>query len=280
VKSSLIASVTAMAAMSGPALCLPSPFAPTTATPLVPWTVEEAGLVRQGTCGWSDESLIKCGRFYPPSRPSTHKLGACVVYPGRRRARAQSDIAAQSSFSLSHKGPQACFSWLQACACSFSLCDSAAQSDIVTRLYGRVAEHYSRCGLFSCVEVDSSTYAIPSPATVKGWCDQVPSGFVFHIKAFGLFCSQSVPLNALPRAVREMPSMSAIGTGAGAGAGGRRVSGKSMGSDALDATWQRFNEVCLEVQQRRKMGMCIFQFQVVLPQMDTRNILCLCVCLF
>jgi hypothetical protein len=34
-----------------------------------------AGLVRQGTCGWSDESLTKCGRFYPPSLPSTHKLG-------------------------------------------------------------------------------------------------------------------------------------------------------------------------------------------------------------
>ena len=211
-----------------------------------------------------------------PPVTAVHAQARCVCRVPR--ARAQSDIAAQSSFSLSHKGLQACFSWLQARACSFSLCDSAAQSDIVTRPCCRVAEHYSRCGLFSCVEVDSSTYAIPSPATVKGWCDQVPSGFVFHIKAFGLFCSQSVPLNALPRAVREMPSMSAIGTGAGAG--GRRVSAKSMGSDALDATWQRFNEVCLEVQQRRKMGMCIFQFQVVLPKMDTRNILCLCVCLF
>ena len=84
-KRSLLASVTAMAAMSGPALCLPSPFPLTTATPLVPWTVEEAGLVRQGTCGWSDESLIKCGRFYPPPLPSTHKLGACVVCPGRVR---------------------------------------------------------------------------------------------------------------------------------------------------------------------------------------------------
>jgi len=252
VARAVLAAVAAMAAMSGPALCLPTHLPPTTATPSVPWTAAEAGLVRQGTCGWSDESLIKCGRFYPPSLPSTHKLGVCVVCPGRRRARAQSDSATVRQRET---------------------CGSN-----VTRPCGWVAEHYSRCGLFSCVEVDSSTYAIPSPATVKGWCDQVPSGFVFHIKAFGLFCSQSVPLNALPRAVREMPSMSAIGTGAGAG--GRRVSGKSMGSDALDATWQRFNEVCLEVQQRRKMGMCIFQFQVVLPKMDTRNILCLCVCLF
>jgi len=128
---------------------------------------------------------------------------------------------------------------------------------------GSLAEHYSRWGLFSCVEVDSSTYAIPSIATVRSWCAQVPSGFVFHFKAYGLFCGQSVPLNALPRAVRELPSMSTVGAGKGAGTGGVRVSGKSISSEGLAACWQRFNLVCLEVQQQEKMGMVIFQFQVV-----------------
>jgi len=35
--------------------------------------------------------------------------------------------------------------------------------------------HYSRAGMFSCVEVDSSTYAIPAPRQMRGWASQVPA---------------------------------------------------------------------------------------------------------
>ena len=42
------------------------------------------------------------------------------------------------------------------------------------------------------------------------WASVVPDGFVFHVKLFGVFCGVGVPLNALPRTVREMPCMAAI----------------------------------------------------------------------
>ena len=164
-----------------------------------PWR-QHAGMVRQGTCGWSDESLVKCGRFYPSSLTPTQKL-------------------------------------------SF----------------------YSRHGLFSCVEVDTSAYAIPTEAAVRGWCDQVPPGFLFHIKAFSLFCAQNVPLNTLPREVRHLPSMYALVSGGAAahqGGGGARVSARRLPADALNATWSRFNAACLQAQRAGKMGVVLFQFQV------------------
>lgn len=55
------------------------------------------------------------------------------------------------------------------------------------------------------VQVDSSLYSIPSAFNVQKWVDSVPKGYVFHFKAFGLFCgsTQGCPTNALPRRVRE-----------------------------------------------------------------------------
>ena len=32
---------------------------------------EVVGKILQGTCGWSDASIVKCGRFYPASAKST-----------------------------------------------------------------------------------------------------------------------------------------------------------------------------------------------------------------
>ena len=29
------------------------------------WLVEHSGKVFQGTCGWSDPTILQCGRFYP-----------------------------------------------------------------------------------------------------------------------------------------------------------------------------------------------------------------------
>lgn len=51
----------------------------------------------------------------------------------------------------------------------------------------------------SCVEVDTSTYAIPSQAHVREWEAVTPPGFVFHVKAFGLLSNRSISPGALPR---------------------------------------------------------------------------------
>ena len=41
-------------------------------------------------------------------------------------------------------------------------------------------------GHFDTVEVDSSYYGMPTPATARLWAERTPPGFVFHIKAFGI----------------------------------------------------------------------------------------------
>ena len=56
--------------------------------------------------------------------------------------------------------------------------------------------HYST--RFGCVEIDTSTYAIPRQTVVAEWIKATPANFVFHIKAYGLFASRSVPPSALP----------------------------------------------------------------------------------
>ena len=59
---------------------------------------------------------------------------------------------------------------------------------------------------FSTVEIDSTFYRVPSRATVQGWADRTPPGFVVHIKAFGVMTRHPVPLARLPPELRaELP---------------------------------------------------------------------------
>ena len=57
-------------------------------------------------------------------------------------------------------------------------------------------KHYSQ--LYPCVEVDSSTYAIPRLDAVDRWIKATPSTFIFHVKAFGLFTNLNCLFNAVP----------------------------------------------------------------------------------
>ena len=108
-----------------------------------------------------------------------------------------------------------------------------------------------------CVEVDTSTYAIPSAESTARWASVVPDGFVFHVKLFGLFCGVGVPLNALPRTVREMPCMAAIVARGNAA----RVGVDDLPGAAVDALWARFHEALQPLRDARKLGAIVVQFQ-------------------
>jgi uncharacterized protein YecE (DUF72 family) len=56
---------------------------------------------------------------------------------------------------------------------------------------------------FSTVEVDSTYYRVPTESTVQGWADRTPSGFVMHVKAFGLMTRHPVKLDQVPPDLRE-----------------------------------------------------------------------------
>jgi uncharacterized protein YecE (DUF72 family) len=65
---------------------------------------------------------------------------------------------------------------------------------------GRLAWYAER---YSTVEVDSTYYRVPEAATVQGWADRTPTGFVMHVKAFGLMTRHPVRLEQLPPDLRD-----------------------------------------------------------------------------
>jgi uncharacterized protein YecE (DUF72 family) len=59
-------------------------------------------------------------------------------------------------------------------------------------------------GLFPTVEVDATYYALPSERNAHLWVARTPPGFLFNIKAFGLFTHHSVAVKRLPQAVKGL----------------------------------------------------------------------------
>ena len=56
---------------------------------------------------------------------------------------------------------------------------------------------------FDTVEVDSTFYGLPTPATSRLWAERTPAGFTFHIKAFGMLTRHGVRPDRLPAPVRS-----------------------------------------------------------------------------
>lgn len=144
--------------------------------------------VLMGTCGWSDVTLLKCGKFYPAS-----------VRSAEDRLR-----------------------------------------------------HYSTH--FPCVEVDTSTYAIPSAMSITGWLHCVPKGFLFHFKAFGLFCSKSCPINALPLQIRSKVPMPCKGQD--------YINLETLSESLQDELWKIFNARLHIAHHAGSLGVVVFQYHL------------------
>jgi uncharacterized protein YecE (DUF72 family) len=56
---------------------------------------------------------------------------------------------------------------------------------------------------FDTVEVDSSFYGLPTPATSRLWAERTPPGFVFHVKAFAMLTRHGVRPEQLPAPLRS-----------------------------------------------------------------------------
>jgi uncharacterized protein YecE (DUF72 family) len=56
---------------------------------------------------------------------------------------------------------------------------------------------------FDTVEIDSSYYGMPTPATARLWTERTAPGFVFHVKAFGMLTRHGVKPEQLPPPLRE-----------------------------------------------------------------------------
>jgi uncharacterized protein YecE (DUF72 family) len=57
---------------------------------------------------------------------------------------------------------------------------------------------------FPIVEMNATYYALPSERNAHLWVERTPPGFLFNIRAFGLFTHHPVPVERLPEAVKTL----------------------------------------------------------------------------
>jgi uncharacterized protein YecE (DUF72 family) len=110
--------------------------------------------------------------------------------------------------------------------------------------------HYA--SLYSMVEVDSSYYAMPMPATTALWAQRTPEGFRMNVKAFRLFTDHPAAPKVLPPDVREaLPRALAQAP---------RLSVPELPGELVELLWQRFREALLPLIDAGRLGLVHFQF--------------------
>lgn len=102
---------------------------------------------------------------------------------------------------------------------------------------------------FPLVEVDSSYYAIPAPATAHLWAQRTPDGFVFNVKAFRLFTGHSTETKVLHKDLQQL-----------LGAPSQRLYYRAVPEEIRAELWKRFAEALEPLRLAGKMGMVHFQF--------------------
>jgi len=103
---------------------------------------------------------------------------------------------------------------------------------------------------FPIVEVDSSYYAMPAPATAQLWAERTPEGFVMNVKAFRLFTGHQTEPQVLHKDLQL-----AMG-----GSLPPRFFYRDLPSELIDELWKRFRECLLPLQASGRLGLVHFQF--------------------
>ncbi|HEU5293470.1 MAG TPA: DUF72 domain-containing protein [Burkholderiaceae bacterium] len=103
---------------------------------------------------------------------------------------------------------------------------------------------------FPMVEVDTSYYAIPLPATAQAWADRTPANFTINAKAFRIFTGHATKPDVLPPDLRgELPSSQKP-----------TCYFKDLGTGLREALWSRFKAALEPLRVAGKLGMVHFQF--------------------
>ncbi|GAB7041004.1 DUF72 domain-containing protein [Catenuloplanes niger JCM 9533] len=100
---------------------------------------------------------------------------------------------------------------------------------------------------FDLVEVDTTYYGIPAPATARAWADRTPDGFLFNVKAFSLFTGHPTPASAVPAALRPA-------------SGAQRLRRRDLDPDAYERLWDGFHDVLAPLADTGKLGVVLLQF--------------------
>src|SRR3954454_4731456 len=103
---------------------------------------------------------------------------------------------------------------------------------------------------FPMVEVDSSYYAIPLPATAQFWAERTPQNFVFNVKAFRLFTGHQTQPKVFPKDIQQ-----ALGLPLN-----KNVYYRDLSGEIQQELWRRFFEAIEPLRLTGKLGAIHFQF--------------------
>jgi uncharacterized protein YecE (DUF72 family) len=103
---------------------------------------------------------------------------------------------------------------------------------------------------FPLVEVDSSYYAMPSPANSRLWVERTPDTFTMNVKAFRLFTGHQTQPNVLHKDIQDALTVQ----------GGKTLYYKSTPADIRAELWRRFIEALAPLKRAGKLGLVHFQF--------------------
>jgi uncharacterized protein YecE (DUF72 family) len=103
---------------------------------------------------------------------------------------------------------------------------------------------------FPMVEVDSSYYAIPAPATAQLWTERTPKDFRFNVKAFRLFTGHQTDPKVLEKDLREALPASTK----------KLLYYRDIPADILDELWRRFHLALEPLRLNGKLTAVHFQF--------------------
>ena len=104
---------------------------------------------------------------------------------------------------------------------------------------------------FSIVEVDSSYYAMPTPATTQLWALRTPPGFVMNVKSFRLFTGHQTQPMVFHRDLQQAhPELEPK----------RHVYAKDLPRELVEELWRRFREALLPLAHAGRLGLVHVQF--------------------
>lgn len=106
--------------------------------------------------------------------------------------------------------------------------------------------------VFPTVEVDATYYALLPSEVAHKYVAWTPAGFLFHVKAFGLFTGQGAETARLPDAVRALLP---------AGLRSRkRLVDRELPEEVETLCWELFLDFCRPLREAGRLGYLLFQF--------------------
>jgi uncharacterized protein YecE (DUF72 family) len=103
---------------------------------------------------------------------------------------------------------------------------------------------------FPMVEVDSSYYAMPVPATAQLWAERTPEHFVFNVKAFRLFTGHQTQPRVLPKDIQQVLGVPLS----------ENIYYRDLSAEIQQELWRRFFEAIEPLRLAGKLGAIHFQF--------------------